>query len=327
MRNFLKLMVCPKCKGESWTVKEINKQDKIVICNACKSWYICEEGILELLNDEINQSRKVIFFNKHEKKMRMWKVKYSKKNGEDEETKQKKAQMKFFNEFSSEYVLETQNFWRAYYSLFFDEVFPRIKKRSCILDVGCGTGLGSMPFLNKEYVVIGVDISREMVKKATSRIPQGLRQRHYFFVADVENLPFKKELFDSAIGMGIMHHVHNVQKMADAVMKCLKKDGSYFGHENNKTVLRPLFDILMKICTLWHEEAGEEQLLSKEDLQKAFKRCKIKAKTHVFIPPHMLNYMKIRSAKKILKTTDKIASKIPGIRNNGGTIIFEAQKY
>jgi hypothetical protein len=82
----------------------------------------------------------------------------------------------------------------------------------------------------------------------------------------------------------------------------------------------------MKIYSLWHEEAGEEQLLSKEDLERLFVRCDVYTTTHIFIPPHIVNWLSVARAKKMIKISDKICSYIPGIKNNGGTIIFEAKK-
>jgi 2-polyprenyl-3-methyl-5-hydroxy-6-metoxy-1,4-benzoquinol methylase len=209
-KNILKIIICPTCKKSSWREERLSGEDSRLICKSCNNWYIIEEGIPEIVLGELNEERKKIFFKKYEKKIKSFnKIKAKEKI---ESLKQKQAQMKFFDGFSSEYVLETQTFWRGYYSNFFEEIMPKIPKRAKILDVGCGTGLASVPFLNEDYTVIGIDISREMVKRAKMRIPPKEKDRHLFMVADAENIPCKEDSFDVGIGMGILHHVHDTKK-------------------------------------------------------------------------------------------------------------------
>jgi hypothetical protein len=67
--------------------------------------------------------------------------------------------------------------------------------------------------------------------------------------------------------------------------------GIYFGRENNASIFRRLFDVLMKVNPIWREEAGEQALASQRDtadwlrgLAGSFSYC-----SSVFLPPHLFN--------------------------------------
>lgn len=327
-RKLLSCVVCPSCGGLSIAYNEFSSRlkDGVLKCRSCNSWYIVEGDIAELVRDDLNHDRKKEFYNRYKKKMGFLRLKDSKQTFDVESVKQKKSQMNFFDDFSGHYILETHHFWKAYYALFFDRHYGEIREGSSILDLGCGSGLASLPLLNKNYNVIGVDISREMLKRVLSRLDKDQIARHSFIVADAENLPFRHGIFDVCIGMGILHHVHSPKDVVVSVKKCLKKDGVYLGHENNKTPFRLLFNLLMKLSELWHEEAGEEQFFSAKDLDNLFNGFTVMSSTHAFLPPHIFKFFSEERSKKILRLFDDLFGHIPLLKNMGGAIAFKARK-
>lgn len=330
-QRFLRYLVCPACKASTLTIHRLSGTkdlgDGILLCSKCASWFLVENGIPELVKESINFDRKLKFFEKHNLSRFRFPLRSPSQRGASRgEINQKKSQMRFFDAFSRDYVLERHSFWKAYYTAFFEEFLPQIPVDSVILDLGCGTGLGSLPFLHSSYTVIGVDISREMLQKAVARVPASQYGRHLFMVADAENLPFRQDAFDVCIGMGILHHVYSVHGVVRSVSCCLRKGGIYLGHENNKTIFRPLFDFLMKLCALWHEEAGKDQLFSARDLERYFSHYEVHSRSHVFLPPHLFNFFPQRIAKNLLQFTDSMCYRIPLLRNQGGTIVFDARK-
>jgi ubiquinone/menaquinone biosynthesis C-methylase UbiE len=67
-----------------------------------------------------------------------------------------------------------------------------------ILDIGCGTGEGSL-FLTREFPtahVRGIDISEEMIALAQAKVGLDPEGRIAFKVADASDLPFDAESFD-----------------------------------------------------------------------------------------------------------------------------------
>ena len=91
-----------------------------------------------------------------------------------------------------------------------------------VVDLGCGTGDYGDYFLEncKEY--LGVDNSREMIKRAQNRFPGAL-----FRVEDVEDLSLLSEKFDLALAIGLIEYYVEPNKLIQETRRILKK-GGYF---------------------------------------------------------------------------------------------------
>ncbi len=75
------------------------------------------------------------------------------------------------------------------------EVSPKPER---VLDVGCGTGIGTL-FLVREFPqarVRGIDLSEEMVAAAKSKVGLDPEGRVAFKIADAADLPYEEDSFD-----------------------------------------------------------------------------------------------------------------------------------
>ena len=91
-----------------------------------------------------------------------------------------------------------------------------------VLDIGCGTGETTL-FLAREYPVAGVrgvDLSPEMVRRASRRLGLDPSARVSFRVADAASLPWPAESFDLVVQV-------NVPIFAAEVSRVLRKGGEY----------------------------------------------------------------------------------------------------
>jgi SAM-dependent methyltransferase len=75
-----------------------------------------------------------------------------------------------------------------------------------VLDVGCGVGRWSVRLAENGSIVVGVDLSREMVKKAKASIA-GKRLRADFVLASTTQLPFVTRTFDSVLSVTVLQHI------------------------------------------------------------------------------------------------------------------------
>jgi ubiquinone/menaquinone biosynthesis C-methylase UbiE len=85
-------------------------------------------------------------------------------------------------------------------------VFPPVRRRaasllaapvgSSIIDVATGTGDQALEFAKRHIDVTGVDLSREMLQRASQRIKPSLHLK--FLRANATCLPFKDRSFDNA---------------------------------------------------------------------------------------------------------------------------------
>lgn len=81
----------------------------------------------------------------------------------------------------------------------FKEIKPYLGKS--ILDIGCGSGLFTFYFENKNYEVLGVDISKELIKEACN-IKRGANFKSNFIIAHAEKLKIINKKFDAGIMFG-----------------------------------------------------------------------------------------------------------------------------
>lgn len=141
-----------------------------------------------------------------------------------------------------------------------------IKPRSKVLDLCCGTG-DFTKIISKFYPrakVIGLDFSKNMLKKAKQKNPHGV-----FMKGDCTNLPFEEGEFDYiTMGFGL----RNIQDRAKAISeihRVLSRGGKFlqldFGNHNKISkifdIIVPFFAKLLKV----NQENYRYLLSSKEE--------------------------------------------------------------
>jgi ubiquinone biosynthesis O-methyltransferase len=331
-KETLDLFACDQCSSD-FHIEEYEKDSKnsilegIIICRTCNLWYPIYDGIANFLPLHLaNISKRESFREK-------WQINFDDKPKVDysESSKDKKLQIDFFDAETHIYDENMENtpFWKANDWNCLKEWLPKLGKDDLLLDVGCGSGRASIPFARNGVKVIGLDISEQMVLRAKSKSEkQGLTDSVDYIVGDSENLPFRQNSVDAVLAFGVLHHVPTPQKMLQQMSKVLKNDGLYFGHENNKTILRPIFDFMMKISRLWIEEAGNHPLIAKSELTHWANQVSldVKIKSSVFFPPHLYNLLGDKNSKKLIAFSDNLLNRIPFVKNMGGILIINGKK-
>ena len=109
--------------------------------------------------------------------------------------------------------------------------------RFVILDAGCGGGANIIRFAQQGMQVVGVDISEEALKQASSWIKQeGVQENVTLMRGDITALPFKDESFDIIISSDVLSVAGSTELGLTIMTKLLKKDGTaiiVFPNSNN----------------------------------------------------------------------------------------------
>jgi ubiquinone/menaquinone biosynthesis C-methylase UbiE len=149
-----------------------------------------------------------------------------------------------------------------------------------------------------------------------------------FMAADATSMPFSDNAFDAVFLFGVLHHLPKPDDTCKEISRVLTPEGTYFGMENNYTILRGIFDILQNLFPLWKEEAGPEAQISQETLKSWLSPAgmNLQSFTHVFVPPHIVNIFTDATARKLLDLSDALGMRLPILKDNGGLITFVSRK-
>jgi ubiquinone/menaquinone biosynthesis C-methylase UbiE len=113
-----------------------------------------------------------------------------------------------------------------------------------VLEAGIGTGRFATWLAKKGFEVVGIDISREMLKKAKER-KEILNADIGLALADAHFLPFRKGLFDNCICINVMDHFSDVDGFLRQVKHVIRSEGYFiFNFSNSRSIYLPIAIII-----------------------------------------------------------------------------------
>lgn len=134
-----------------------------------------------------------------------------------------KKHKKTFGNLAKDYT----KYRKPYTSKVFKSFFSLLSKKSAkILDIACGTGKSTEPLIKRGIEVFGVDHDERMIKEAKNQAKRKGLDISYA-VAEVEQLPFEKEIFD-AVTVGTAFHWFVNKKAIKEIARVIKPSGLVF---------------------------------------------------------------------------------------------------
>src|SRR5262249_21659469 len=96
----------------------------------------------------------------------------------------------------------------------------------------------------------------------------------------------------------------------------------------NRSALRPVFDLLMRVSPLWEAEHEGHPTITLPDLERwaAAYGFGAEVRTSAFIPPHLCDRLSLPRATKLLDATDRFCGRIPWVSRQGGIVLAEAAR-
>ncbi|MDE0909259.1 MAG: class I SAM-dependent methyltransferase [Myxococcota bacterium] len=334
------MLCCPNCE-DSRLSHEVFEQasaddiiDGVVWCVGCRHWYPVEGRLLDFMIGALAyDDDRTRFWTEHETQLLSLGLEAGAVVSDDAKDLQK-IQQKHFDWWADEnnqsyFEYEGSSFWRAADLIAFEPWKQEIPKRTRLLDVGCAQGRSTFKFMNCDLDIIGIDVSKALIRQAIARYQAGdFVARAVFIAADASRFPIRNEQLDTVLVYGVLHHLADPGAACREISRVLKPGGSYIGQENNETIFRKIFDLLQFIFPQWQEEAGPEATISADRFREWFRETpvEIDSETSVFLPPHLCNMMSLAGSHRSLVFTDRIARAIPFLRNQGGVILVRGNK-
>jgi SAM-dependent methyltransferase len=97
-------------------------------------------------------------------------------------------------------------------------------KTALILEAGCGNGKWIFEFGKNGYKnVVGLDFSEVGLRKIRKTNKNAMLVK-----ADIRNLPFKEETFNTTFSFGVIEHFNDPDPLIKCMYDCLKKNGTLF---------------------------------------------------------------------------------------------------
>ena len=117
---------------------------------------------------------------------------------------------------------ETQG-WRGP-DIVFGMAYEFIENGQSILDIGIGTGLGSIPFYKAGLRIYGMDLSTNMLEACRKKGIAHELQQHDLTKSPY---PYHDEMFDHAICVGVLNHFDNLLPIFSETSRILKRKGTF----------------------------------------------------------------------------------------------------
>lgn len=341
LKTLFERLRCPECLVEPTRLELLSfredvghVQDGAVSCTGCGAWFPIDDGLLDLSTGPLRSREHLEPFH------RRFEARLSEAGLALPEAfpcdgaREQRAQRDHFDRYATDerrdYArYQNTSFWRSVDRLTFRRWNWLLPADSTVLDVGCADGRSSLQLHGPGRVVLGFDISRRMVRRAIERAREvGVEASTTFFVADGDRLPFRAESFDHVCTYGVLHHLPRAETACREIQRILRPGGLHIGSENNDSIMRWVFDLLMRFRPLWSELAGEEPLISEAKLRRWLTGlgCVFRSYTTVYLPPHLLYPFSAKTVEQLIEFTDRLFGAFPSLRAHGGLIVFEIEK-
>jgi len=97
-------------------------------------------------------------------------------------------------------------------------------KEPRFIEIGVGSGRVAMPIVARGYRYVGVDVSEEMLAQFRAKYA-GVSTKVSLIVADARRLPFRKDEFDAAIAVGVLHLIEPWEDAVKELVRVVRPGG------------------------------------------------------------------------------------------------------
>ncbi len=186
---------------------------------------------------------------------------------------------KWFNERANEYDRTLGDQKRHLEMLDLAVQMSKVKDREHVLDIGCGTGLLSLKFLQAANCTVScIDLAHDMLNICKNRLGElNLASRVTIKQGDIADLEFEDSTFDIVASTVTLHHLKDKQPAINKIYRILKPKGRFVlgdldvdtsGDLKDVERLRHILDFLKDELSSALEEGGVDAFIKTYDTGK-----------------------------------------------------------
>jgi phosphatidylethanolamine/phosphatidyl-N-methylethanolamine N-methyltransferase len=180
-------------------------------------------------------------------------------------------------------IVEAYRRWAGVYDTVFGGISSKGRLRAVsminrlpgtdVLEVGVGTGL-ALPHYNPEKRVTGIDLSKEMLRKARKRTREdGLTNVQALHEMDAEATSFDENAFDIAVGMFVASVVPNPRRLLAEMRRLVRPGGDILLVNHFAAARGPRWWLERAMAPAsralgWHPDFAMDAIFSTEDLKR-----------------------------------------------------------
>jgi phosphatidylethanolamine/phosphatidyl-N-methylethanolamine N-methyltransferase len=180
-------------------------------------------------------------------------------------------------------IVEAYRRWAGVYDTVFGGISSKGRLRAVslinrlpgtdVLEVGVGTGL-ALPHYNPDKRVTGIDLSKEMLRKARKRTREdGLTNVRALHEMDAEATSFDENAFDIAVGMFVASVVPNPRRLLAEMRRLVRPGGDILLVNHFAAAKGPRWWLERAMAPAsralgWHPDFAMDAIFSAEDLKR-----------------------------------------------------------
>jgi phosphatidylethanolamine/phosphatidyl-N-methylethanolamine N-methyltransferase len=180
-------------------------------------------------------------------------------------------------------IVEAYRRWAGVYDTVFGGVSSKGRLRAVslanrlpgrdVLEVGVGTGL-ALPHYNRDKRVTGIDLSKEMLRKARERTREdALTNVQALHEMDAEATSFDDNSFDVAVGMFVASVVPNPQRLLAEMRRLVRPGGDILFVNHFAAAKGPRWWLERAMAPAsralgWHPDFAMDAIFSADDLAR-----------------------------------------------------------
>lgn len=157
----------------------------------------------------------------------------------------------------------------------------RLEKGMNILDLGCGTGLGTIDIASRlegSGKVMGLDLSDEMIEQAKKKLIEFKYDNVVFEVGSGSSLDYV-DYFDFVLSTNAFHHFYRKEEIFSRVYRSLKQKGSFIIQDIcDDFFMMKIVDLAGKIGERAHVGSTTSRELKELFISTGFKKVKVEKK-------------------------------------------------